>query len=239
MEEIAFTIVPKAYEEWDFYTDSSTSTSSSSGQTKGVLSEPRDLLPPREATAKDAQKHGILAGYSLKHWNPEEEPIVLLGSVFDAKSLGKWIYDSTVFYHGADTHKVALASHLRVALFRLAERMKRINVNLSHSRNVEVATRVEHLVEQSWIKFKHTMKVCEEHMLKRSEEVGTVKMGEENEREFVEALFGGDRYYLDFAYLISDTTLSIKKFDHMLRGAAPPAREPKQEVTPCFQPSAY
>lgn len=54
-------------------------------------------MPLREAPAKDAKKNGILAVYSLKHWDPEEEPILLLGSVFDAHSLGKWIYDWTVF----------------------------------------------------------------------------------------------------------------------------------------------
>ena len=34
---------------------------------------------------------------------PAEEPIVLLGSVFDANSLGKWIYDWTVYHHGASS----------------------------------------------------------------------------------------------------------------------------------------
>ena len=37
MEEMAFTVVPKAYEDWDFYTDSSATTSSSSNQSEGVL----------------------------------------------------------------------------------------------------------------------------------------------------------------------------------------------------------
>lgn len=45
----------------------------------------------REATEADATKHRIPKGYSLKNWDPTEEPILLLGSVFDANSLGKWI----------------------------------------------------------------------------------------------------------------------------------------------------
>jgi hypothetical protein len=40
-----------------------------------------------------AHRAGIPAGYSHKNWDPSEEPIMLLGSVFDANSLGKWIYD--------------------------------------------------------------------------------------------------------------------------------------------------
>ena len=53
---------------------------------------------PLKATDEDARRAGIPAGYSFKNWDPTEEPILLLGSVFDANSLGKWIYDWTVFY---------------------------------------------------------------------------------------------------------------------------------------------
>ncbi|KAL2044136.1 hypothetical protein ABVK25_012439 [Lepraria finkii] len=49
----------------------------------------------RTATAADAAKHNIPEGFSLKNWDPTEAPIKLLGSVFDANSLGKWIYDWT------------------------------------------------------------------------------------------------------------------------------------------------
>jgi hypothetical protein len=52
---------------------------------------PPNPLP--KATEADARKYGIPPGYSLKNWDPTEEPIMLLGSVFDANSLGKWIYN--------------------------------------------------------------------------------------------------------------------------------------------------
>ncbi|KAF6802711.1 vegetative cell wall protein gp1 [Colletotrichum sojae] len=55
---------------------------------------------PRQATEVDRKRHKIAPGYSLKNWDPTEEPILLLGSVFDSNSLGKWIYDWTVFHHG-------------------------------------------------------------------------------------------------------------------------------------------
>ncbi|KAL5314436.1 hypothetical protein ACEPPN_017076 [Leptodophora sp. 'Broadleaf-Isolate-01'] len=42
-----------------------------------------------EATEADARKHRISCGYSLKNWDPSEEPIMLLGNVFDANSLSK------------------------------------------------------------------------------------------------------------------------------------------------------
>ena len=58
---------------------------------------------PREVSAADLARYHIPAGFSYKNWDPDERPIVLLGSVFDANSLGKWIYDWTVFRHGPAT----------------------------------------------------------------------------------------------------------------------------------------
>ena len=60
-------------------------------------STPASKPAARKATDEDARRAGIPAGFSTKNWDPTEEPITLLGSVFDANSLGKWIYDWTVF----------------------------------------------------------------------------------------------------------------------------------------------
>lgn len=56
-----------------------------------------------QATPVDALHHGIPSGFSIRNWDPAESPIILLGSVFDATSLGKWIYDWTIFRHGSGT----------------------------------------------------------------------------------------------------------------------------------------
>ena len=233
MEEIAFTIVPKAYEEWDFYTDSSASKSISCKQAKRNLSKPRDPLPPREATAKDARKHGIPAGYSLKHWDPEEEPIVLLGSVFDANSLGKWIYDWTVFCHGADTNPAVLASDLWLVLISLAGKMKRIERNPLRSRNFETETNMlEDFLgsgERLWDRLKRLLKVCGRYMLKCFKEVGTEKMGKESGREFVEILFGREKELEATENLVRAMRLWIMRFDancdDILGGAEPPSKK--------------
>jgi hypothetical protein len=52
-------------------------------------------------------------------------PIVLLGSVFDQNSLGKWIYDRTVYHHGASTPMTDVADDLWLLLIKLAGKMKR------------------------------------------------------------------------------------------------------------------
>jgi hypothetical protein len=45
--------------------------------------------PIFNTTEADARKHDIPPRYSLKNWDLSEEPIILLGSVLDANSLGK------------------------------------------------------------------------------------------------------------------------------------------------------
>jgi len=85
----------------------------------------RPLERNRAATELAAKRHEIPAGYSLKNWDPNEEPIMLLGSVFDANSLGKWIYDWTVYHHGPATPISDMAGDLWLLLIKLAEKIKR------------------------------------------------------------------------------------------------------------------
>ena len=87
----------------------------------------RSSLEPidRTATEADAKRHNIPPGYSLKNWDPTEEPIMLLGSVFDANSLGKWIYDWTVYHHGPATPISEMAGELWLLLIQLAGKIKR------------------------------------------------------------------------------------------------------------------
>jgi hypothetical protein len=63
-----------------------------------------------------ARKHRVPDGYSLKHWHPDEQPILLLGSVFDPNSIGLWIYDWTVFIYGPETPKSDIADELWLLL---------------------------------------------------------------------------------------------------------------------------
>lgn len=70
---------------------------------KGSI-HPKRTSKVNETTAKSKKSEravgtGIPPGYSFKNWDPTEQPILLLGSVFDANSLGKWVYDWTVSEH--------------------------------------------------------------------------------------------------------------------------------------------
>ena len=57
--------------------------------------------------------------------NPDEAPVVLLGSVFDANSLGKSIHDWTVFHHGPGTPMSEVAGDLWLLLIKVAHKIKR------------------------------------------------------------------------------------------------------------------
>ncbi|KAH7316832.1 hypothetical protein B0I35DRAFT_434083 [Stachybotrys elegans] len=128
---------------------------------------PKPVIPL--ATAEDAKKHGIPAGYSLKNWDPREEPILLLGSVFDANMLGKWIYDWTVYVHGPATIIADIAGDLWLLLIRLYDKRKRAEEALPRIRNDESRELTEEFTLSAVRladKLKFLLKRCEAPMLK-------------------------------------------------------------------------
>jgi len=103
-------------------------------------------LTPK-ATEDDARRHQIPSGYSLKNWDPSEEPILLLGSVFDANSLGKWIYDWTVYHHGLATPVADMAGELWLLLVQLAEKVKRAEGCMPRIRQKENREMIDDFIE--------------------------------------------------------------------------------------------
>jgi len=91
----------------------------------------------KNATEEDAIRAGIPASYSIKHWDSTERPIILLGSVFDTKSLGKWMYDWTVHHHGASTPMADIAGDLWLLLIKLAGKIKRVERHVDRIRNID------------------------------------------------------------------------------------------------------
>ncbi|KAH0056065.1 hypothetical protein KCU90_g6185, partial [Aureobasidium melanogenum] len=157
--------------------------------------------PPKRATAtdRDARAAGIPAGYNFKNWDPNEEPILLLGSVFDANSLGKWIYDWTVAFHGPSTAFAEMAGDLWLSLIQLAGKIKRAEESLPRIRHRDDRELIDDFLdsgERLWERFNKLLKVCEKQMLKTAKrERGSEKlyMGNNSGREFVETIFGRDR----------------------------------------------
>lgn len=152
-------------------------------------------VSPPKATDDDARKHRVPAGYSLKNWDPAEEPILLLGSVFDANSLGKWIYDWTVYTHNPATPIADMAGELWLLLIQLAGKIKRAEENMGKVRSAENRDLVEEFIssgERLTDKLRALLKSCEAPMLKAAKRKQS-GLGKNAGVEFVETLFGRER----------------------------------------------
>lgn len=176
--------------------------------------------PPPQATEADAQRAGIPAGYSYKNWDPTEEPILLLGSVFDANSLGKWIYDWTVFFFGPATPMTEIAGELWLLLIQLAGKIKRAEDTMSRIRQTKSRELVDEFLdsgERLWQRFNKLLKICENYMWKaakkESRDAKKVTMGKNSGCEFVDAIFGRDRELERTEKLMTGIRLWSMRFD--------------------------
>ena len=115
------------------------------------------------------RRASIPTGYSYKRWDPAEEPIFLLGSVFDANSLGKWIYDWTVFHCGLATPLAEMAGELWLLLIQLAGKVKRADETMPKICKEDNREMLEDFLESGerlWVRFAKLLKVCEDYMWK-------------------------------------------------------------------------
>lgn len=167
------------------------------------------------------KKHGISASSSLKHWDPEEEPVLLFGSVFDANSIGKWIYDWTVHIYGPGTPVPEIAGDLWLLLIQLAGKTKRANETVIKIRNIEKRELVECFVESGERlagKFQSLLKLCEGHVLKarkcrRLVDKSIPKFGEKEATELVEMLFSPNHEFEKMAKFMQGARLFNLRFD--------------------------
>lgn len=196
------------------------STSTRTTPSKPMKSASSASKPTPKATEEDAERAGIPPGYSFKNWDPTEAPIVLLGSVFDANSLGKWIYDWTVFHHGASTPMADVAGDLWLLLIKLAGKIKRAEESLVRIKNPDDHDTVEDFFESGerlWSRVKKLLKTCEQFMWKAAKrEHGSkaaVSMGRNAGCEFVDSIFGRDRELEATEKLMNSIRLWNMRFD--------------------------
>ncbi|KAK0609397.1 hypothetical protein B0T14DRAFT_541014 [Immersiella caudata] len=152
------------------------------------------MYQPRKATELDRKRHGIPAGYSLKNWDPKEDPIVLFGSVFDANSLGKWIYDWTVYHYGPATPISDMAGHLWLLLIKLAGKIKRAEDIVPRIRMKDNREMIEEFIEAGGRlmgKLRELLKACQLRV-EPAKEKGEV-LGKGVVIEFIQSLFGKDK----------------------------------------------
>ncbi|KAM0481037.1 hypothetical protein ACHAPE_000215 [Trichoderma viride] len=171
--------------------------------------------PSPKATEADARKHRIPTGYSLKNWDPTEEPILLLGSVFDANSLGKWIYDWTVYRAGASSPIADMAGELWLLLIQLSGKVKRADDIVGRVRSAENREIMNEFIESGerlTDKLRSLLKACEAPMLKAAKKKQS-GLGKNSGVEFVDTLFGRDRELNKTEKLMQSLRLFNMRFD--------------------------
>jgi len=146
----------------------------------------------------------------------------LLGSVFDANSLGKWIYDWTVFHHGPATPMSDLAGDLWLLLIQLAGKVKRAEECIPRIRRLEDQDLVEDFLESGerlWHRFNKILKICEDYMWRAAKQESggrsgkVVAMGPKSGCEFVDSIFGRDRKLEETERLMTGMRLWSMRFD--------------------------
>ena len=107
-------------------------------------------------------------GYSTEKWNPGERPIVITNTVFDGNSLGRWIYDWSVYAYGCCCPMSNLAGDLWLVLI---EFMGHFKFACSHANAIEDEDTLEMVsdflasAERLWIRLKAIIKECENAMV--------------------------------------------------------------------------
>jgi len=144
---------------------------------------------------------------------------MLLGSVFDANSLGKWIYDWTVYHHGPATPIADMAGELWLLLIQLAGKVKRAEECMPRIRQKENREMVDDFIESGerlTTKLKKLLKTCETPMLKagkKHSKDATAQLGKNAGTEFVDSIFGRDRQLEATEKFMSSIRLWNLRFD--------------------------
>jgi hypothetical protein len=157
------------------------------------LNEDEEKAALEKLKKQEAARHKIPAGFSLKNWDYREPPILLLGSVFDANSLGKWIYDWTVHSVGSRQPIAEIAGEMWLLLLELSEKTERAEKIVGNIRSKEKKKLVIEYLDASerlQSTFRLLLKACEAPMLRKQKKTGG--LGENAGVEFVNTLFGRD-----------------------------------------------
>lgn len=172
--------------------------------------------PTKEATKEDLRRHGIPKGYSTKNWDTSEQPILLLGSVFDANHLGKWIYDWTVYKAGDAATPIAdVAGDLWLLLIAFSGKHRRAEDTVGRIRKREDKELLQDFVsagERLMDKLRALLKKCEAPMLRSAKQRGS-GLGPDAGVEFVNTLFGRDREMADTEKFMQSLRIYIQRFD--------------------------
>ncbi|KAI7773693.1 vegetative cell wall protein gp1 [Diaporthe eres] len=153
------------------------------------------LEPPwhREPTVADAEKHRIAPGLCLKHWDPDEDPILLLTSVFDANSLGKWVLDQTAHIYGEHDEMTELAADFWFEHIKLGGKIKHAKSRWPQIADSNVRQRVKEFItsgDKLANELGEILKKCEQRVLDVTGITEIPKLGHKSVVVFIDTFIG-------------------------------------------------
>jgi hypothetical protein len=143
--------------------------------------------------AKAAARRNIPRGFSLRRWDPEEQPFLVAGTAFDANSLGKWIFDWACFAYGRSCPLIDVAGDFWVMLIRLTGGLsgmgllKRWEMTESLYEALAVGEKLLSAVAEHVAQCERSLRSTKEFKQRR-------KLGQESATAFVKAFLGSDKY---------------------------------------------
>ncbi|KAI1498586.1 hypothetical protein F5X99DRAFT_411880 [Biscogniauxia marginata] len=89
-----------------------------------------DHSPTREEMSKESRSilrsFRVPEWYYFKYWDGENRPFVLWASVFDAKSLGEWIYNWTFYYYRDEEKTLTAVRQFQTAFAQLDRNVAKV-----------------------------------------------------------------------------------------------------------------
>jgi len=172
----------------------------------------------RRTKEECAREWGVPEGYSLKNWDPDEVPVVLLGSVFDANSLGKYIFDWTVYTFGALSSMADVAGDFWLLMIELAGKTKRAREGATRVGDVRLRETAKDFVgsgERLWSDLEELVDTCSVYMWdgRSWRNTGAKAIGEKAGTELASSMFGRDRQLSETEKLMSRVRLWSTRFD--------------------------
>lgn len=167
----------------------------------------------REPTLTDAKEHNIAPGRCLKHWDPDEEPILLLTSVFDANSLGKWVLKQTTRIYGEHDEMTDLAAEFWFEHIKLGGKIKHAKGCLPQIADPSVRKWVKEFItfgDKLVNELGEILKKCEQRLLEVTGTNEIPKLGHKSVVVFVDTFIGRNPAQRDAFY---DLTRSIKEWN--------------------------
>lgn len=174
---------------------------------------PLELPWHREPTVADAKNHHISPGRCLKHWDPDEEPIMLLTSVFDANSLGKWVFDQTARVYGEHDEMTDLAADFWFEHIKLGGKIKHARSCLPQIADSSVRQRVKEFItsgDKLVNELGEILKKCEQRVLEMTGINEIPKLGHKSVVVFIDTFIGRNPAQRDAFY---ELTRSIREWN--------------------------